>query len=141
MSVAHEPDDVSVDRDLVVTHAGAVFHAPGCCQVAGRDLTTYEPGMRRTLSDGSRVSYRPCATCRPTVRDRPAAAPQGVQSGQGRRVAQAPAWIYGTVMVWKQRDGPRVPGPECLPPAERVSARQFAAWMRRMLGDPNDQKC
>lgn len=43
---------------------------------------------------------------------------------------QEPLERLGAVVTeWRQRGGAKVPAAECLPPAERVSARAFAAWM------------
>jgi hypothetical protein len=62
---ADHDDDAKRLLDLVVTHAGAVYHVDGCCQIRGREVSAYVPGMQRTLSDGTLVTFRPCSTCRP----------------------------------------------------------------------------
>lgn len=53
---------------------------------------------------------------------------------------QEPLEYPGAVVTeWRQRGGAKVPAAECLPPAERVSVRQFVALMEAMTdgeGEP-----
>ncbi len=44
-------------------------------------------------------------------------------------------WVFENGVAYRQRGGVRVPEPECLPPFDRVSVRQFCTLMRRMMGE------
>jgi hypothetical protein len=55
---------------------------------------------------------------------------------RGAQPAPAPKpWVFKNGVPYRQREGVRVPEPECLPPFDRIPVSRFARLMERMMAD------